>query len=149
MPFACEGAATEPIPGIPHVRGALRLSRLADYPVNGFVVDVGVVRGNECALGCGEEEDALGPCALAQAAQLVGAAAAAMQAADVPFNVLITQAGARVFIWPQVCARVCVWGGGRCQYLCVCVCVCVCARARARYCEPPASPPPSPSPPAV
>jgi GDP-L-galactose phosphorylase len=60
------------------------ISLLVDYPVRGWVVE--------------------GP-SLAGMAQVVGEASLAMQAANIPHNVLIADCGSRVFIWPQAYAE--------------------------------------------
>ena len=61
--------------------GAGQVSRLVNYPVNGFVVEGGDME---------------------EVAALVGRACVLMQQQNIPHNLLITDSGARVFIWPQV-----------------------------------------------
>jgi GDP-L-galactose phosphorylase len=103
-PLPCERAPTRALPlrrGAQHAQhsGAsaattaraaehdshpVAISLLADYPVRGWVVE--------------------GP-SLAGMAQVVGDASLALQAANIPHNVLIADCGARVFIWPQAYAE--------------------------------------------
>lgn len=73
-------------------RCKLPISRLVDYPVNGFVIEAGDAGADEVAA-------------------VVGAACARMQAANVPHNLLIADCGARVFLWPQAFAEKQVRGG--------------------------------------
>lgn len=96
-PFPCERAPTAPIRGLKRKRGNVIISRLVGYPVLGFVVETGGVMGSASA-------DSVAAC-LAEVAEVVGRACMAMQAANVPHNVLIADSGARVFIWPQCFAE--------------------------------------------
>eukprot|EP00195_Chlamydomonas_chlamydogama_P015596 CAMPEP_0202902956 /NCGR_PEP_ID=MMETSP1392-20130828/19646_1 /ASSEMBLY_ACC=CAM_ASM_000868 /TAXON_ID=225041 /ORGANISM="Chlamydomonas chlamydogama, Strain SAG 11-48b" /LENGTH=481 /DNA_ID=CAMNT_0049589861 /DNA_START=532 /DNA_END=1977 /DNA_ORIENTATION=- len=84
-PFPCERASTAPIKGLKRKRGNVQVSRLLDYPVNGFVVEVG---------NC-----------LQEMAEVVATACVRMQQANIPHNLLITDSGSRVFIWPQCYAE--------------------------------------------
>ncbi|WIA33989.1 hypothetical protein OEZ86_012374 [Tetradesmus obliquus] len=94
-PMPCERAPTAPLaritPGGAAAGSAKRrrpdsgadsvlVSRLCDYPVRGWVVE--------------------GP-SLAAMAAVVGEASQAMQAANIPHNMLIAECGSRVFLWPQ------------------------------------------------
>lgn len=63
------------------------VSRLVDYPVNAFVVET-VSNGS-----------------LEAVAHVVGTAAVRMQAANQPFNLLVSEAGRRVFVFPQCYAE--------------------------------------------
>lgn len=63
---------------------SVRISKLCDYPVRGWVVE--------------------GP-SLAAMAQVVGEAALVMQKHNMPHNVLVADCGARVFIFPQCYAE--------------------------------------------
>ncbi len=73
-----------PLQGLKRRRDGVRISCLSDYPVLGFVVEGG---------------------SLAEVADVVGSACLAMQAANVPHNLLISDAGARVFVFPQCYAE--------------------------------------------
>lgn len=84
-PYPVERAPTAPLLGLKRRRSSLKIHRLLDYPVNGFVIEV----------GDSEEELAV----------VVGEACTRMAAHNIPHNLLVTDMGARVFIWPQVCAR--------------------------------------------
>lgn len=83
-PFPCERAPTAPLDNAKRKRGGTRIARLVNFPVNGFVVE-----------GCDMEE----------VAATVGQACIRMQEKNIPHNLLITDAGARVFIWPQCFAE--------------------------------------------
>jgi GDP-L-galactose phosphorylase len=91
-PLPCERAPTSPLglAVLPKRRrpdsgaDSVRISKLCDYPVRGWVVE--------------------GP-SLAAMAQIVGEAALAMQQHNIPHNVLIADCGARVFIFPQCYAE--------------------------------------------
>ena len=82
-PFPIERAPTAPLPGITKRRRwrGVAAHRTARFPVRALVFEVGA--------------------SLEEMAAAVGAAAEALQAADVPFNVLIADRGARVFLIPQ------------------------------------------------
>lgn len=84
-PFAIERAPTAPLAGSGGKRrrccGDVTVHRLARYPVRALVFEVGD--------------------RLKELGEAVGAAALALQAANVPFNLLITDRGARVFLIPQ------------------------------------------------
>ncbi|KXZ45054.1 hypothetical protein GPECTOR_59g663 [Gonium pectorale] len=69
--------------------GTVRVSRLLGYPVHAFVV----------------EPAAGGADGLAAVAAVVGVAAQRMQAANQPFNLLVSDAGRRVFVMPQCYAE--------------------------------------------
>ncbi|EFJ50199.1 hypothetical protein VOLCADRAFT_58668 [Volvox carteri f. nagariensis] len=79
----CEAAATVPLPGVGVLAGAaVRVSRLVDYPVNAFVIEA--LTSLETSLyDCAER----------------------LQAANQPFNLLISDAGRRVFLFPQCFAE--------------------------------------------
>lgn len=92
-PLPCERAPTRPLPlecsGSAGAGGdadshPVAISLLDDYPVRGWVVE--------------------GP-SLAGMAQVVGEASLALQAANIPHNVLIADCGSRVFLWPQAYAE--------------------------------------------
>eukprot|EP00879_Flechtneria_rotunda_P001794 GHRR01001958.1.p1 GENE.GHRR01001958.1~~GHRR01001958.1.p1 ORF type:complete len:492 (+),score=166.82 GHRR01001958.1:401-1876(+) len=91
-PLPCERAPTVPLSSsqLPKRRrpdsaaDCAHINTLCDYPVRGWVVE--------------------GP-SLAAMAQLVGDAARIMQAHNIPHNVLISDCGARVFIFPQCYAK--------------------------------------------
>eukprot|EP00798_Chlamydomonas_sp_ICE-L_P017418 gene17418-23719_t len=81
-PFPCERAPTKPLgSALKRKRGGVKISRLAEYPVNGFVIEVGN--------------------SLEDMAAVVGEACLNMQVANIPHNLLICDSGARVFLWPQ------------------------------------------------
>uniref|UniRef100_A0A6S8LU39 GDP-D-glucose phosphorylase 1 n=1 Tax=Dunaliella tertiolecta TaxID=3047 RepID=A0A6S8LU39_DUNTE len=86
-PFPCERAPTALLPKQQSSRLSpnLAVSRLTSYPVRGFAIEV-----LSSAVG-----------ALEEAAELVGYMVSTMQRADIPHNVLITDSGMRIFIWPQ------------------------------------------------
>lgn len=67
------------------------VSRLTGYPVQGFVLEV--VGAVSVAEG------------IAELARLVGEACQEMQRANIPHNLIITDMGRRVFIWPQCFAE--------------------------------------------
>ncbi len=81
--FPIERAPTAPLPGAAKRRRWRGVSahRVARYPVRALVFEVGA--------------------SLEEMAEAVGAAALALQAANMPFNLLITDRGARVFLIPQ------------------------------------------------
>lgn len=83
-PLPVERAPVVAMQGLKRRRDGVRISRLSDYPVLGFVVEGG---------------------SLAEVADVVGSACLAMQAANVPHNLLICDAGARVFVFPQCYAE--------------------------------------------
>ncbi|KAG2497289.1 hypothetical protein HYH03_004872 [Edaphochlamys debaryana] len=99
LAFPVETAATEPLPGAlaaPLASAlrkrrlpAVRVSRLVDYPVRGWVA---------------EADGPVGP-ALEALAAVVGEAALRMQAANQPFNLFISDQGRRVFVLPQCYAE--------------------------------------------
>ncbi|GLC43999.1 hypothetical protein PLESTB_000218400 [Pleodorina starrii] len=70
---------------------AVRVSRLQGYPVNAFVVEAG---GGAAAAG-----------GIEAVAAVVSAAAERLQAVSQPFNLLMSDAGRRVFIFPQCFAE--------------------------------------------
>jgi GDP-L-galactose phosphorylase len=82
-PFPIERAPTGPLPGAAKRRRWRGVSahRVARFPVRALVFEVGA--------------------SLEEMAEAVGAAAEALQAANVPFNLLIADRGARVFLIPQ------------------------------------------------
>uniref|UniRef100_A0A7S0S0V6 GDP-D-glucose phosphorylase 1 n=1 Tax=Chlamydomonas leiostraca TaxID=1034604 RepID=A0A7S0S0V6_9CHLO len=87
--LACERTSTRPLSsstGEAASGSGVCVRALADYAVRGFVVELGT-----------QPDDA----AMMAAAHLIGRACARMQAADLPFNLFITDCGERVFIWPQ------------------------------------------------
>ncbi|GLI65765.1 hypothetical protein VaNZ11_009380 [Volvox africanus] len=71
----------------------VRVSRLQGYPVNAFVMEV--TEDFTCRDGDGMEV----------MAAVVGTAAERLQAANQPFNLLITDRGRRVFLFPQCFAE--------------------------------------------
>ncbi|KAL6760859.1 hypothetical protein V8C86DRAFT_3188282, partial [Haematococcus lacustris] len=87
--FPCQSASSQLLsiigPGSSSSSAAIKVSTLIDYPVRGFVME---------ALA-----------ALPQLAAVVGQATEALQASNVPFNMLITDKGTRVFLWPQCYAE--------------------------------------------
>lgn len=83
-PMPVELAGTMPLKGWKRKRGDVFVSRLANYPVNGFVID-------------GDNKDEL--------AAVVADACIAMQKTNVPHNFLVTNGGTRVFLWPQCYAE--------------------------------------------
>ncbi len=103
----CERAATEPLTGdlLQHQRkrrhaagtlnGSLEhcvtVSTLVGYPVRGFVIEL----AESVPVADGISEMAL----------VVGRACQAMQQANVAHNLLITDSGRRVFLWPQCFAE--------------------------------------------
>ncbi|GFH11261.1 uncharacterized protein HaLaN_06734, partial [Haematococcus lacustris] len=83
-------------------------------PVRGFVIEAvepssAVLNTNAMtafgALDTNASQAARQLAALPQLAAVVGQAAEALQASNVPFNMLITEKGARVFLWPQCYAE--------------------------------------------
>ena len=82
-PFPIERAPTAPLPGAAKRRRwrGVAAHRVARFPVRALVFEVGA--------------------SLEEMAEAVGAAALALQAANVPFNLLITDRGGRVFLIPQ------------------------------------------------
>jgi GDP-L-galactose phosphorylase len=64
----------------------VRISRLADYPVNGFVVELADATWEEMAA-------------------VLGGACVRLQGANIPHNLLIADGGARAFLWPQCFAE--------------------------------------------
>ena len=84
-PFAIERAPTTPLAAACGKRrrccGDVSVHRLARYPVRALVFEVGA--------------------SMAALAEAVGAAAVALQAANCPYNLLIADRGARVFLVPQ------------------------------------------------
>lgn len=82
-PFACERAATSPWDAKSHTRSRkARISRLVDYPVNGFVIETG-------------------DSSLEDMVAVVAEACQRLQQRNIPHNLLIADCGARVFLWPQ------------------------------------------------
>ncbi|GAX82808.1 hypothetical protein CEUSTIGMA_g10234.t1 [Chlamydomonas eustigma] len=69
----------------------VNISRLVGYPVRGFVLEV--ISTVSVAEG------------IAELARLVGEACVAMQRDNIPHNLIITDMGRRVFIWPQCFAE--------------------------------------------
>ncbi|GFR49176.1 hypothetical protein Agub_g11199 [Astrephomene gubernaculifera] len=132
LPMPCEGAEAVPLPGKlawPAVGGgdgragtamlpprkrrfddgaegadgaaegavaAVRVSRLVNYPVNAFVVE---------ATSSSTSSAAASWCGLEAVAAVVGTAAERMQAVNQPFNLLVSDAGRRVFVFPQCYAE--------------------------------------------
>ncbi len=82
-PFPIERAPTAPLPGGAKRRRwrGVAAHRVARFPVRALVFEVGA--------------------GLEEMAEAVGAATDALQAANVPFNLLIADRGARVFLIPQ------------------------------------------------
>ncbi|KAI8464721.1 MAG: GDP-L-galactose phosphorylase 1-like protein [Monoraphidium minutum] len=86
-----ERAGSAPLPGVPSLLpGGVAVSRLFGYPVNAFAL--AAPRGG-------------GAAALEALADAVTAAALALQAANVPHNMLISECGAKVFLTPQCYAE--------------------------------------------
>jgi GDP-L-galactose phosphorylase len=84
-PFPCERAPTVPLTSLKRKRGSVAVSRLAAYPVNGLVFDA-----------CGSLDDL---------AAMVAAVCSSLASSNTPHNLLITERGTRVFLWPQVGPR--------------------------------------------
>lgn len=81
--FPVERAETIPIPGLARCRKrSVRVCELADYPVRGLVFEL---KGS-----------------LEDLAYVVAYCCTELQARNRPFNILISDAGARVFLFPQV-----------------------------------------------
>ncbi|PNH06914.1 GDP-L-galactose phosphorylase 2 [Tetrabaena socialis] len=93
------GGGEQQANGLSYKSNAVRVSRLLDYPVNAFVVEL---EAAAAAAGVGGAAAALAaPGGLEAVAAVVGAAAQRMQDANQPFNLLISEGGARVFVFPQ------------------------------------------------
>lgn len=84
-PYPCERAPTMLLKGLKRKRNNVQLSRLVNYPVNGFVVEVGD--------------------SLEEMAEVVGQACVRMQQKNIPHNLIISDSGSRVFIFPQCYAE--------------------------------------------
>lgn len=97
IPFPCELARTGPIDGVKRQHAAgIMISRVLGFPVNGFVVEL--ERGTPIDTG------------IPMLADVVARACASMQQLNVPHNLLISDSGRRVFIWPQCFAERCAQG---------------------------------------
>lgn len=83
-PLPVERAPTSPLKGLKRRRDSVRISRLTDFPVNGFVIE-----GTN----------------LQEMADVVGQAALLMQARNIPHNMLISDSGSRIFLFPQCFAE--------------------------------------------
>lgn len=83
-PLPCERAPTTLLKGLKRSRDGVRISRTSHYPVRAFVVE-------------GDSLQAM--------ADVVGQAALVMQAANIPHNMLISDSGSRVFLFPQCYAE--------------------------------------------
>ena len=80
-PFPVERAMTARIPGIKRKNVGITVSTLVDFPVRGLVFEAGS--------------------SLVELADAVGQACMKLQDRNIPFNLLIVDRGARVFLLPQ------------------------------------------------
>lgn len=83
-PLPIERAPTSPLKLSKRKRGNVQISRLVNYPVNSFVIEGDTVDGM---------------------AGLIADACIALQKANIPHNMLISDCGSRVFLWPQCYAE--------------------------------------------
>lgn len=81
-PYPVERAPTTEIEDEKYRVQGVRVSMLAEYPVKGLVFE---------KLG-----------SLEQLSNVVARACLKLQACNIPHNILISDCGARVFLWPQV-----------------------------------------------
>ena len=124
LPLACESVATEALPFLTASSiSGVRISRLSRgaYPVNGFVFELeGTSTSTRleevpgaAAVACPTAPSSRGgkwlppllEAGVAAFSEAVGAACQRLQHANVPHNLLIVDAGRKVFLWPQCFAE--------------------------------------------
>lgn len=88
-PYPVERAITEPLSETHSLKSVIKVSQLIGYPVKGWVFEMMATL-----------DDCLIPMASA-----VGAICLKLQKANIPHNLLISDCGARVFLWPQCYAK--------------------------------------------
>eukprot|EP00210_Caulerpa_lentillifera_P001776 g1706.t1 len=89
-PYPVERAVTEPLTDCKiMVNNMIRVSQLVGYPVRGWVFEM-IAPVDDC---------------LMPMAEAINEVCAKLQDANVPYNMLISDCGARVFLWPQCYAK--------------------------------------------
>lgn len=88
-PYPVERAVTEELSGIDEMEGEIRVSKLVGYPVRGWVFEM---------------KAAFDDCLVPMCSK-IGRVCVHLQTANIPHNLLISDCGARVFLFPQCFAK--------------------------------------------